>query len=117
MKRFSGGKFEGANDIHFTRPVTLYTIDSIDSPKFYTVNIDTNVLFRYVRYYSPDNSLCNMAELSFYDKEGNELSGTVIGSNGAIFNEERLMKQAVFDKDPLTFFNAPDITGMSQNSL
>lgn len=112
MKRFRGGRFEGANDIHFTDPVTLYTIDSIDLPQFYAVKPDTNAPLRYIRYYSPDHSLCNMAELSFYDKEGNELNGTIIGSDGAIFNEERLMKQAVFDKDPLTFFNAPDTTGM-----
>ena len=112
MKRFSGGLFEGSNKSDFSSPHIFYMIDSISSARYYSIEIDLDEKFRFIRYNSPDNSLCNMAELSFYDEHGEEMKGDIIGSDGAIFNEEKLNKHAVFDKDPLTFFNAPDMTGM-----
>jgi len=112
MVRFSGGKFEASNNKDFNKAIELYVIDSIQTAKYFSIKINNVNKYKYVRYFSPDNSLCNMAEMSFLDQNGNELIGTVIGSDGAINNETKLMKQAVFDKDPLTFFNAPDIIGM-----
>lgn len=111
LSRFKGGAFETSNSKHFHNSKILYKIDSIKSPKYYTIQIPYCNKFRYIRYNSPDNSLCNMAELSFYDEKGQELNGEIIGTDGAINNEKRLMKQAVFDKDPLTFFNANNTSG------
>ncbi len=112
MKRFKGGIFEVANNSYFTGSEILYTIDNISHPKYYTIDVSVKNPYRYIRYFSPDNSLCNIAELSFYDEKDEEIRGGVIGSDGSIFNEGRLNKYAVFDKDPLTFFNAPELTGM-----
>lgn len=112
MKRFTGGVFEASNNPYFIHSEVLYTIDSITHPKFFSIDLQINEPYRYIRYFSPDNSLCNMAELIFFDEKGKEIIGEVIGSEGSIFNEERLNKYAVFDKDPLTFFNAPELAGM-----
>lgn len=112
MKRFKDGIFEASNDSNFTTSEIIYIIDSISHPKYYAIDVNLNAPYRYYRYMSPDNSLCNMAELIFFDKNEREVVGEVIGSDGAIFNEERLNKYSVFDNDVLTFFNAPDITGM-----
>lgn len=112
MKRFKGGYFEASNSSDFSRSTVLYTIDSISSAKYYEQQITIPNCYRYIRYCSPDNSLCNMAELSFYDENGLEMEGRIIGTEGAWGNEARLMKQAVFDKDPLTFFNASESAGV-----
>ncbi len=87
MKRFSGGIFEASNREDFKGPVLLYRIDSISTPKFYTCTVNENRKFRYVRYYSPDNSLCNLAELAFYNEKGEKLEGEIIGTDGAWNNE------------------------------
>ena len=112
MKRFTGGFFEASNSSDFSNSKILFVIDSISTPKFYKQEISTTNQYRYIRYFSPDNSLCNMAELMFYDENGMELEGKIIGTEGAWNNEKRLMKQAVFDKDPLTFFNAAEGKGV-----
>lgn len=112
MKRFMGGFFEGSNSDDFSNSKILYIIDSISTPKYYEQEITTSNHYRYIRYFSPDNSLCNMAELMFYDERGIELKGKIIGTEGAWNNEKRLMKEAVFDKDPLTFFNAAESQGV-----
>ncbi|MDD3359736.1 MAG: hypothetical protein PHH72_12015 [Parabacteroides sp.] len=112
MNRFKGGIFEASNSKNFTNTTILYKIDSIQIPKYYTIQLPQCDKFRYIRYNSPDNSLCNMAELSFFNKEDQEIKGNIIGTEGAYNNETRLMKQAVFDNDPLTFFNADKITGV-----
>ena len=112
MKRFNGGFFEVSNSGDFSNSTVLYTIDSISTPKYYDQVITVPNRHRFIRYYSPDSSLCNMAELIFYDENGQELQGKIIGTDGAWGNEERLMKQAVFDREPLTFFNAAEDTGV-----
>jgi len=112
MKRFTGGFFETSNSIDFSNSKTLYVIDSISTPKYYEHEISSPDYYRYIRYFSPDNSLCNMAELMFYDENELELKGKIIGTDGAWNNEKLLMKQAVFDKDPLTFFNAAESQGV-----
>lgn len=112
MKRFKGGIFEASNSKDFNKATILHKIDSIQTPQYYTIKIPHSGKFRYIRYSSPDSSLCNMAELTFYNKDDLELKGTIIGTEGAYNNEKRLMKEAVFDNDPLTFFNADKLSGV-----
>lgn len=112
MKRFTGGIFEASNNKDFKNATQLYKIDSISLPQFYTCSINENKKFQYIRYYSPDSSLCNMAELVFQNDKGETLTGQIIGTDGAWNNEARLMKQAVFDNDNLTFFNAAEPHGV-----
>ncbi len=112
MKRFRGGFFEASNSSDFSNSKVVYTIDRISMPKYYECEITVPGSYRYIRYFSPDSSLCNMAELEFYDANNRQLTGEIIGTEGAWNNEERLMKQAVFDRDPLTFFNASESQGV-----
>lgn len=55
------------------------------------------------------NKGCNLAELAFYsDKEEKELTGTIIGTNASVrYDTMPMDKSKVFDKDILTYYEAP----------
>lgn len=58
-------------------------------------------------YYSPPGSHCNLAELYFF-KADSEIKGNVIGTEGSWRPiEEGYTRDAVFDRNSLTFFDAP----------
>ncbi len=65
--RMVGGIFQGANQANFSDAVTLYTVATQPtSGAFTSVNITNTSAFRYIRYLSPANGFCNVAELQFY---------------------------------------------------
>lgn len=73
-QRMIGGEIRGANDPTLIDAVTLYTITQQPATGVYTnVNINTNQNFRYIYYYSPNES-CNIAEIEFY---GNLVDATI----------------------------------------
>ena len=61
--RMTGGVFQGSNDgTDFTN---IYTIPS--APGYTWNSINVNVNYRYVRYLSPANGYCNVAEIEFWN--------------------------------------------------
>ena len=65
--RMVGGVFQGANQANFSDAVTLYTVATQPSSGVFTsVSLTNTSAFRYVRYLSPNNGYCNVAELQFY---------------------------------------------------
>ena len=63
---------------------------------------------RYWRYcQNKPETFCNIAEIEFIDSIGNVMQGTIIGTDGYFGSNSNLTKEAVFDKDPLTVFDAP----------
>jgi hypothetical protein len=65
----TGGVFQGANDPSFTSPTTLFTITA--APAYNTLTpqlITVSNAFRYVRYLSPNNGWCNVAEVEFWGR-------------------------------------------------
>lgn len=106
------GKFQGANRADFKDAITLHTIEEKPEMKYYEFDIDSTRKFRYVRYLSPDDSTCcNMAEIQFYTSGGQVLKGTIIGSDGFGGNDPKLTKEALFDGDPLTYFESREPKG------
>lgn len=111
-KRTLNGKFQGANCIDFKDSVTLYTITHEATMNSYTVDIHEPQQFKYLRYLSGLDGCCNMAEVKFYtDKSNKPLEGTVIGTDGSFQNDPSRTKKAVFDNDPLTFYDANEPNG------
>ncbi|MCC8146779.1 MAG: hypothetical protein LIO93_10170 [Bacteroidales bacterium] len=111
-KRIIGGKFQAANNPEFRNAVTFHTIDKETDMRWYDVKFPASVPYRYVRYLSgPDRGHCNMAELEFYDSEGKKLRGKVIGTDGSYQNKEDNRKEAVFDRNPLTYYDALEEKG------
>ena len=106
--RMEGGIFQASNQSDFKDAVTIYQVPGF-TVQSGEILLDTlNNEYRYWRYYSSEGKYNNLAELYFF-KKGTEkpLYGEVIGTNGSYTNRKSDEKEAVFDNDPLTFFDAP----------
>ena len=110
IHRAINGKFQGANQPDFSDAVTLHTIEKDADFSFEVVRTEHPGKFRYVRYLSADGGYNNMAEIKFYSG-GKVLSGEVVGTDGAREKFPNSTKYAVFDDDPLTFFDALEANG------
>ena len=111
VQRAVGGKFQGANRPDFSDSVTLHTIPNPADYSWVTITPEHPGKFQYVRYLSsPAWGRNNMAEIQFFSN-GKLLQGSVIGSEGSrgIFPNDT--KYAVFDDDPLTFYDASEEIG------
>ena len=110
--RMEGGRFEAAKRADFSDAVLIHEIQgfTVQSGTFRTDTVETP--YRYWRYYSADNSYSNIAELYFY-RQGQEMPvyGQIIGTEGSYNNHPDWTREAVFDDDPLTFFDAPEPSG------
>jgi photosystem II stability/assembly factor-like uncharacterized protein len=74
--RMNGGKFQGSNVSNFSSGVTdLYVISGSPQSGWNEVASLSSNTFRYVRYLSPNNGYCNIAEMEFCGV--NNLSPTV----------------------------------------
>lgn len=100
--RMSGGRFQGSNRSDFKDAKDLYVFEGMTEGNWYEQPVNDGHAYRYLRYAGPNGSFCNINELEFYDIEGHEIKGKIIGSeaqpNGPLEN--------VFDKNILTGFNA-----------
>jgi hypothetical protein len=102
----AGGLFEASNSPDFADSVLLHTIPEPSGFNWMTVEVDDPKEYRYVRYLSSQNrGFNNMAEVEFYS-DGMKLSGEVIGTDSSAMSFPNDTKYAVFDGDPLSFFNA-----------
>ena len=65
--RMSNGLFQGANNEDFSDAVVLFTVPDVPPSGVMTSKyINNNQSFRYIRYLSPNNGSCNIAELEFW---------------------------------------------------
>ena len=112
-KRIVGGKFQASNDPKFQNAVTLHTINKEPlNMRWGNIEFNTSSKYRYVRYLSgPERGHCNMAEMVFLDENEKTLHGKIIGTDGSYQDKDNNKKEAVFDKDPLTFFDAIEAKG------
>jgi hypothetical protein len=106
MRRMVHGRFEGANQSDFSDAKQFYSIKEVRGAFYHTVEISQPAKYRYIRYCSPDNGFGNVAELKFYNKNGDKLNGTVIGTPGS-WSGSNMTVDKVFDDDVSTFFDAP----------
>lgn len=108
--RAKNGKFQGANNEAFRDATTFHVIQEEVEMKYHSIHVNSRERYRYVRYLSSDSSYCNMAEIKFLSNDS-VLSGKVIGTNGSYKNNASRTKHAVFDPDPLTFYDATEASG------
>ena len=65
--RMVGGVFEGGNSADFSDAVPLHTVGyAPPEGMFTTITLTNRTAFRYLRYVSPPNGSCNVAEIQFY---------------------------------------------------
>ncbi|MDR1114860.1 MAG: transglutaminase-like domain-containing protein [Tannerella sp.] len=106
--RSIGAKIQAASDSLFTNPVTLHTVEDFGVLAG-EVNLGGRAdSARYWRYLSPDSAYCNVAELFFYEKNSDiPATGKIIGTPGSWIPDGRHNREAAFDRDLLTYFDAP----------
>lgn len=106
LNRVKNGKFQVADNPAFRRAKTIYITPEVQDIRPYYADVD-NVACKYVRYVSPPGAFVSMAEVEFYDPSGKSLSGEIIGTDGSYWDLGN-DKYKLFDKDPLTYFDAPE---------
>lgn len=104
--RMSRGRFQASHASDFQNAADLYYFTGITNGNWYDVAVENDRVYEYVRYIGPSGSYCNINEMQFFDKEGQLLKGTVIGTQGKSGHE----KETVFDGNILTGFEgiSPD---------
>ncbi len=98
-----GGRFQASRTKEFSNSVDIYRIDEIPEMTYQDVEIKESGKYKFWRYFSPDSSYGDVAEIEFYDGEKKLTGDKIIGSEG---NSKTRKKEAAFDEDPLTFFQS-----------
>ncbi len=106
-KRPLNGKFQVADNSRFKNPVTLYTITDELDMRWHHRDTTLSKNYRYFRYLSGTNGYCNIAEVKVYSGDS-ILTGKVIGTPGSYGDDPAYSRKAVFDGNPLTFYDATD---------
>lgn len=106
--RVVGGEFQAADNPRFSGATLVHRVQEWGVIGREVKVPDSIGAHRYWRYYqAKENTYCNMAEICFREKgTGNLLEGRIIGTEGALRNAPA-DKTKVFDRDLLTFFDAP----------
>lgn len=107
------GVFEGSNDSHFRKKDTLFIIKEFPERLWNVVGVNSDHAYRYVRYYGPKDSYCNIAEAAFYASSADSipLTGKIIGTPGANGLDGSHEYTNVFDGNPYTSFDFAQPTG------
>jgi hypothetical protein len=103
--RMLHGVFEGANEPDFSDARTLHIINNVPKERYYEIVFKAPVNYRYVRYKSPPEGFCNVAEIEFYGMKGEKLGGTNIGTPGS-WENSGMSCDKVFDNDRSTYYDA-----------
>lgn len=111
--RIIGGKFQAAHKANFEDSVTLHEVTEWGTHGREVVLPPETQAYRYWRFYQPaPESYCNIAEIVFVDRTSHQaVTGKVIGTEGSFDNNPAVRKEAAFDGDPLTSFEASVATG------
>lgn len=112
MLRMWGGEFQASNDPNFATYTTVARLTDCHAYGYEQVVPDSVPPSRYWRY-KQDEPLthCNMAEAAFFERQsGKRLEGKVIGTPGSFMGRGG-GREATFDGDALTFFDAPEHQG------
>lgn len=109
-RRIVGGEFQASMSPGFQEYVTVHKIDNCASEGHSVILPDSVGAYRYWRYRQDrPGTLCNMAEIAFFSHSSDTvaLKGTVIGTEGSFEDNPARRREAAFDGDLLTYFDAP----------
>jgi hypothetical protein len=105
--RMVGGVFEGSNRADFAQVDTLFKVTHRPVRLWNVVHVaPTGKSDRYVRYVGPENSYCDVAEITFYSQNDTvPLKGTVIGTPNVGELKTTNEYTNALDGDPNTSFD------------
>lgn len=112
LKRLDSCEFQASNDADFKHYTAVHRILRCSANGASAVLPDSVPAYRYWRFFSTNKEAhANVAEIYFYNAQGKAIYGKVIGTEGSWDNNPSHMREAAFDRDILTFFDAPDGEG------
>lgn len=103
-----GAKIQAANEPNFGNSITFHVFTNLE--KEVVINPDFEK-YRYWRVLSSSSGHSNVAELQFFAENGLPLRGEIIGTEGSYKDIPDRKKEAAFDGDILTYFDAPQKSG------
>lgn len=109
--RSLNGKFQVSNYADFRDSVTIFQVKHGLDMVWHNFHLKVPALKRYIRYLSAENSYCSLAEIEVYVDGEIIQNAKVIGTDGSYRNNSLYEKEAIYDKDPLTFYDAKEATG------
>lgn len=123
LKSLIGGEIQLSNDKNFTTYVIAHKIQKMPSQHLESAKTKIKSKYRYARFIFSPSELqikywgdgASLAELSFFDHRGNELTGKPFGSTGKAYNT--YIAENAFDKNPLTFFEDARLEGTKYVAL
>lgn len=102
--RMINAVFESSKTPDFSKTRAIHEVTQ--TPELYNmVKLKHPVTSRYIRYKAPENSFCNVSEITLYDLSGNKLEGINIGSPGS-YSDLGDTADKAFDGDITTFYDA-----------
>jgi len=113
-ERLLGGVFEASNDPEFVIKDTLFVINRVTDRLLIPAKSKlSQEKYRYVRYYGPEGSHCNISEIAFYETEHDSipLSGKIIGTPGSLNPDDPHEYTNVFDGKTTTSFDYKNPSG------
>jgi hypothetical protein len=106
--RMVGGKFQGSNDQ--SAWTDLVTITSTPPYAWTELAVSNSTGFRYVRYLSPDNGWCNVAELEFYSNPGADLFAPTMRAANHLYQTSSNKLSFAFSEDVSASLAAADLS-------
>lgn len=102
-------KIQAANKSDFSDSITFHTFSDLENEIMINPEVKS---FRFWRALSAPGGHSNIAELRFYENSRKTPSlGKIIGTSGSFREGDSYKKEAVFDGDLLSFFDALQDTG------
>ncbi len=105
IKMLNSGFFEASNEESFNNPTLLYQISNLNSTHLQKRVIKNENKYKFIRFNSNEKK-AYLANLKFFDKNGNLLKGKVYGEN----LREGLKGMNAFDDNQLTYTGGTDFT-------
>lgn len=110
--RSLNGKFQVANYADFRDSITVNQVKhGLLDMRWHSIHLDPLPHKRYIRYLSAEDGYCNLAEMEVFVNGRVVRNTKIIGTEGSCRNDFHYEKEAVFDGDPLTFYDAKDANG------
>jgi hypothetical protein len=105
--KMKGCKFQVANKEDFSDAVDLFDIINVPEICYNTVVVKNDLKYKHFRYYIPNNSIGEVAEIEVYEEQSDKkLSGLIFEYNKA-FKKEINFSRA-FDNNVLTCYQKAD---------
>ena len=111
--RMIGGVIEGSNHSDFREKDTLHVVNKTPKRLITSIALNTDKAYRYLRYYGPKDSHCNLSELAFYENANDtaKIKGIVIGTPGDWGGNGTHEYTNVFDGKTWTSFDYKEAIG------